>query len=335
VDKLKLYAFLMLLATWIISLIYIIICRRQYEECRFRFYWNKALFQTLLHYSGWNLFGAISAMANDQGMNLLLNFFFGPVINASRAVAFRVNSAISSFSYNFYMAVNPQIIKSYATGDRQNMIKLVFRSSKFAYFLLFLLSMPILLELKFVLTLWLKNIDHSMVVFTRLAIIYALVLSLENPLTQAARSTGRIKKYQISVGSITLLALPIAYCLLKLGFLPESTMYVLIVTYFVAIFLRLWVLKELVNFPVSEYVKQVLLRIILVSLIAGIMPALALLCLEKGLLRFLLVAALSAISVLGSVYGIGLTARERAFTNHTVWKGIHYIKQSFWGKNGA
>lgn len=321
-DKLKLYAILMFATTLITSFIYLIICKRKYEETNFKFYWDKGLFKTLISYSGWNLFGTVTGMANDQGMNLLLNIFFGPAVNASRAIAYRVNMAISSFSQNFYTAVNPQIIKSYAIGDRDNMIKLIFKSSKFAYYLLLLISLPILLEAEFVLSLWLKHIEKDMVIFTNLAIIYVLVNSLENPLTQAARSTGRIKNYQIVVGSITLMALPISYYLLKLNFKAESTMYVLIIITFISLFARLWILKSLINFPVSNYLSQVLLRVIVVSLISLMIPVLVLFNLEEGTFRFLVISVISILSVLGSVYMIGITAQEKVFVKQTILNKI-------------
>jgi O-antigen/teichoic acid export membrane protein len=320
-DKLKLYAILMFATTIIISFIYFVICKRKYEETSFKFYWDKGLFKTLISYSGWNLFGTVTGMANDQGMNLLLNVFFGPAVNASRAIAYRVNMAISSFSQNFYTAVNPQIIKSYAKGDSDNMIKLIFKSSKFAYYLLLLISLPVLLEIEFVLSLWLKHIENDMIIFTNLAIIYALINSLENPLTQAARSTGRIKNYQLAVGSITLLALPISYYLLKINFKAESTMYVLIIISFSSLFARLWVLKDLINFPVSGYLRHVLFIVVLVSVISIIIPALVLFNMNDGLLRFFIVSILSILSVFGTVFIIGLTDDEKLFL-----KGIIVVR---------
>lgn len=317
-DKLKIYSCLFFLVTCTTTFIYRYICRYKYIECHFHFFWNKRLFKTMVSYSGWNLFGAISAMANDQGLNILLNVFFGPVINAARAIAYRVNGAISSLYLNFYVAVNPQIIKSYAANNNLYMKKLVFQSSKFAYYLLLLLAIPFYFEVEFILKLWLKTINESMVIFTRLIIFYALVTSLESPLTQAARATGKIKKYQIVVGSITLLTLPVSFILFKVGFPPEYSFYTLIIIYFISIFVRLWVLKELVDFPIVSYLKKVLLKLFLVSIFSVLIPVIIKYFMNEGWLRFLTLVISSIVSILIIVYYIGLTSNEKNLIVQTI-----------------
>ena len=160
--------------------------QEKYDECHFRFFWDKDLFYSLISYSGWNLFGAMAGVLNNQGINILLNIFFGPLVNASRAIAYRVNDAVNQFVLNFLTAVRPQITKQYAAGEIANMLKLVFQSSKFSYFLLLLLSMPVLLETGFLLEIWLKETPQYVIMFTRLVIITALIDSLAYPLLTAA-----------------------------------------------------------------------------------------------------------------------------------------------------
>jgi O-antigen/teichoic acid export membrane protein len=321
-DKLKLYGFLILMTTLIVTFLYRIVCKRRYDESHFHFYWNRDLFKVLMSYSGWNLFGAITGVANNQGTNILLNVFFGPVVNAARAIAYRVSTAIASFSANFYTAVNPQIVKSYASGDKRYMIQLVFKSSKFSFYLLLLISMPLLIELDYILKLWLKEATVDMIDFTRLGIIFVLVNSLENPLTQMARATGDIRRYQIMVGSFTLLTLPASFIFFKLGFPPETTLYVLIAIYVIALFIRLAILRKLVNLPVTEYLSQVLFRVILVSCISAIVPFLFKSYIGKGVLQFFAVIIFSFFWILAVVYFLGVSGNEKSST-------ISFIKGYF------
>ena len=312
-DKLKLYACLMFLVTCIITFIYRTVCKRKYDECRFRFYWDKGLFYTLMGYSGWNLFGAVSSILNNQGINILLNIFFGPVVNAARAIAYRVNDAVNQFVMNFLTAVRPQITKYYAAEEKEKMMKLVFQSSKFSYFLLFLLSMPILLETNFIFKIWLKETPQYVVLFTRLVIITALIDSLSYSLVTAALATGKIKQYQIVVGGTLLLNLPISYCFLKLGFPPQTTMYVSIVISNICLFLRLWMLRGMVGLSLREYSKKVLLVVLLVSFVAYLIPLFLTFQFEESLTRFIIAGITGVITSFVAIYFIGLSTNERQF----------------------
>ena len=271
-DKLKLYAVLMFATTCFVSFIYITICKRKYAECRFQFYWDKGLFYTLISYSGWNLFGAVAGVMNNQGINILLNMFFGPVVNAARGIAYQVNASVNQFVMNFHTAVRPQITKYYAAGEKDQMMSLVFKSSKYSYYLLFILSMPVLLETNYLLTLWLKNVPEYVVLFTRLVIITALIDSLSYPLHTAALATGEIKRYQLIVGGVQLMSLPISFCFLKLGFAPQITMVVAIFISTVSLFLRVYMLESMVGFSIRDYFRKVLLIISAVSVIAYVIP---------------------------------------------------------------
>jgi O-antigen/teichoic acid export membrane protein len=210
-DKLKLYAILILGVTTIITLIYRTYCQKKFDECHYSFYWDSNLFKTIAGYSGWNLFGSLAGVFNDQGINILLNIFFNPVINAARGIAFQISNSINLFVSNFSTAVNPQIIKYYAQNENQKMQTLVFQSSKFSYFLLFIITMPVLLETNLILSLWLKAVPEYVVLFTRLVIITTLIDSLSGPLITSALATGKIKYYQIIIGGFKLFNLPICF----------------------------------------------------------------------------------------------------------------------------
>jgi O-antigen/teichoic acid export membrane protein len=312
-DKLKLYACLMFLVTCIITFIYRTVCKRKYDECRFRFYWDKGLFYSLMSYSCWNLFGAVAGILNNQGINILLNLFFGPIVNAARAIAFRVNDAVNQFVMNFLTAVRPQITKYYAAEEKEKMMKLVFQSSKFSYFLLFLLSMPVLLETNFIFKIWLEEAPQYVVLFTRLVIITAIIDSLSYPLMTAAQATGKIKLYQTVVGGTMLLNLPISYCFLKMGFPPQVTMYVAIVISVICFFLRLYLLKSMVDLSINNYFKKVIIVILTVSLMALIIPILITVSMEESFRRFIFVSVNSFVISAGTIYLIGLTKDEKHF----------------------
>jgi len=320
VDKLKLYGFLILVTTFIITLISRTFCQRKYAESKFNYYWDKSMFKTLVSYSSWNLFGAITGVANNNGLNILLNIFFGPAVNAARAVAYRVSVVIASFSTNFYTAVTPQIVKSYAAGDINYLLSLVFNSSKYSFYLLLLISMPFLIELEFILKLWLGDVSSYMVIFTRLALIYALVNSLENPLTQTVRATGSIKWYQIIVGSFTLLLLPICYVFFKLKYPPETSFYILIAIYTLALFLRLYVLKKLIKFSINDYLSQVLLKVLIVTIVSASAPLLLKNYISSGVLQFFIVEFTTVVWLLITIYVLGLTSNERNTINEFVKK---------------
>jgi len=314
-DKLKLYAILMALTTCIITFIYRSICKRKYEETKFQFYWNKKLFKTLINYSGWNLFGAVAGIMNNQGINILLNISFGPVVNASRAIAYQVSSAVNQFAMNFTTAVNPQIIKYYAAGENNKMMSLVINSSKYSFYLLFILSMPVLLETHFLLEFWLKNVPEYVVLFTRLVIINALIDSLTYSMQTAAQATGKIKIYQLVVGGMMLLNLPISYVYLILDFPPQITMYVSIVISIICLFLRLILLRSMVGLSIPNYFKQVFLRVFLVSVIAYIIPFSIISKMEDSFTRFILVGIISLTTTLLTIYFIGLSIIERQNIN--------------------
>ncbi|WP_372933969.1 lipopolysaccharide biosynthesis protein [Mariniphaga sediminis] len=325
VDKLKLYAVLMFGVTVFITFIYRYYCSKKFEECRFSFYWEGSLFNEIIGFSGWNLFGSMAAVFKNQGINILLNIFFDPAINAARAIAYQVNSAIYQFVTNFSTAVNPQITKYYAGRQKNQMVRLVFQSSKFSYFLLFIFSIPILLETQFVLGLWLKELPEYVVLFTRLVIINALVDSLVGPLVTSALATGRIKKYQIIVGGTMLLNLPISYFFLKLNFPPQTTMYIAIIIAIVNLGLRLILLKKMIQFPTRSYIFDVIFKIIISSILAYIIPLILMYKMEGGLVRFIFVTIISIISTVVVIYCVGLSGGERKivldFAKNKVNKG--------------
>ena len=312
-DKLKLYAILIFGVALIIRLIYGVYCSWNFKESKFRLFWDKALFKILISYAGWNLWGNAAGVIMAQGVNILLNIFFGPAINAARGIAYQVRAAVNSFVQNFQMALNPQIIKSYAADDLKYMHILIFQGAKYSFFLLFALTLPILLETEIILKVWLKIVPEYTVIFTQLVIINILIDSISGPLMTAAQASGKIKLYQGVVGGLLLLILPISYGFLKFDYSPEVTLYVSICISIIALFARLKIISLLVNFSIIDYFKNVVLRIIPVSIISIIIPLFILYFLPQSLYRLIIIGFTSLISLVLTIYLIGLSKGEQIF----------------------
>lgn len=266
-DKLILYALLVLLVSVIIQGVYFVYCKSKYQESDFKLFWDFGLFKQMAGFAGWNLYGYFSFIMINQGLNVMLNMFFGPVVNASRAIAMQVQSAILGFSSNFTLAVNPRIIQNYAQGKRNDFLNLIFFSSKFSYYLLFVFAFPILIETKYILQIWLNQVPEYSVLFIRLILIQLLIRIIQNPLHTAMHATGRIKKYQLIDGTLLLLNIPISYFLLSNDSDPYIVFIVSIVITFLALFVLLFILSEAIDFPVISFSKKVLFPILGVSLL--------------------------------------------------------------------
>lgn len=325
-DKLKFYAVLIFSVSLFISIIYGLYSKRNFEECSYKFSWDKSLYQTLMSYAGWNLWGNFAGVTFNQGINILLNIFFGPVINAARGIAYQVNGTVNGFVSNFQIAMNPQIVKSYASDDRQYMHQLIFRGSRYSFFLLFFITLPILLEAEIILKWWLKVVPEYTSLFCRLVLINTLIDCISGPLMTAAQATGKIKKYQAVVGGLLLLILPISYILLKIGFPPQTTLYVSISVSIVALFARLWIISPLVNLSILTFTRLVLVRVLWVTMIAVIFPLLIKYSVNKELIRFFAVCIVSVLSVTASIYWFGLRKEEQIFMKDKLCQLIVKIK---------
>jgi O-antigen/teichoic acid export membrane protein len=310
-DKLVMYAVLLFLVSLIVRIVYTLYCFKKFPESHYRFFWEKKLFVQMSGFAGWNLLGVFAGIGYNQGVNVLLNIFFGPVINAARGISFQVMGAVNQLVTNFQIAVNPSITKSYADQDEAKMYKLIFSSAKFSFYLLLLFILPLIIELKLVLLFWLKNVPAYTEVFTRLILIDILICSLSGPLQILAQATGRVRNYQLVVSIILLLNLPFSYLLLKLGYSPEATFIVSIVLSVVALLARLIVLRALTQFPAGIFLKRVLLTVILVTLVIIPIPIFIQKTVTHNFTQFILVGLSSMASLIFAVWFIGLTVMER------------------------
>lgn len=325
-DKLISYGFLFMLSHFIVTGIYIGYCWKKFSETRYKWYWEKPLFKELVSYSGWNLFGSLSGIVKGQGLNILLNMFFNPAVNAARGIAFQINAAITQFFTNFYTAVRPQITKYYAQDNMAEMQKLIFRSSKLSFYLIMLISLPIIIEAPYIVNLWLGQLPEYVVPFTRLIIAISAVDCMATPLMTAAHATGNIKLYQSSVGTMTILNVPISYVFLKLGCSPLIVFYISLVIAVICLFMRLWIVRRLMEFPVMEYIIKVFGTCLIVCAMSLILPLAAHLTLEESLISVIMVCLVSLLSSMVSVYFIGLDNKEKQFVWDIINKKILHKK---------
>lgn len=312
-DKLKLYAFLMFSIQLIIRFIYGQYCKKHFLETKIKKIKDWKLFKEMLGFASWSLWGNLAVIAYTQGLNILLNIFFTPAINAARGVAVQVQNAVNQFSLNFQTALNPQITKSYAIGDYKYMHKLVFRSSKFTFFLLLLLSLPILLETETILTIWLKNVPEYTTNFLRLMLCITIIDATANPFMISASATGKVKVYQSLIGGILLLILPISYITLKLGGSPESVFIVHLLICIIAFITRLLIIKPMIHLSILSYFNEVVVKCIKVTIFALIIP-ISIKCLtEESHINFFIICLTAIISVILSIYYIGFDDKEKIF----------------------
>ncbi len=312
-DKLKLYAVLMLTVQLVIRLIYGSYCKRHFNETEYKMVFNKQLIKDMTGFAGWNLFGNIAVMTYTQGLNVILNMFFGPAVNAARGISVQVQNAIRGFSSNFQTAINPQITKSYAGNDYRYMHKLIFTSSKFSVFLLLVLSMPVMMESKTILTLWLNIVPDHTIQFMHLILVISMIEALANPVVQGALSTGKIRKYQIVVGTTLLMILPFSYLALKLGAVPEYVFIVHLIFAILAHAARLIMSRTLIKISIAEYCRKVIVPIVFVSVISFIVPYIFVQTVDESIFRLPVSCAICVLSTCLSIYCIGLTKNERTF----------------------
>ena len=320
-DKLILYAILIAAVQLFIRIVYTRYCKRHFDESVLVRGVDKSLLIEMGKFAGWNIWGNLAATLFDTGLNLLLNVFFGPIVNAARGIAVQVESAIAQFSSNFLMAVNPQITKLYAQNNLEEMHTLLSRSSKFSCYLLLLFALPIVMETETVITLWLKIVPEYTVPFVRILLAIIIVDSMARPLMTAAAATGDVKKYQSVVGGILLTIVPIAYAVLKLGGAPTSVYIVHLSICTVAFFVRLIIIKPMINLSLRYFFVSVIMPCGFVTVSSLILSLVIKNIIPHNAINAVLVCAVSTLSVFLFAYTLGLTKEERLFINVKI-KGL-------------
>jgi len=307
IDKLILYAVLLFVVACLIAGAYRLYCIKQFEECRYQCEWNKKVIYPMLTFSGWDLIGNGAYIGANQGVNVILNLFFGTLVNAAHGVASNVNNATISFVRNFQMAVNPQIVKLYAAEKINELHSLLFENAKFSFSLIWLLLLPVSLNLEPLLQIWLVEVPDYSALFCRLVLTQSIIACLQRPFVMAIHATGRMKVFQLTAGSVLLSVLPISYFFLKAGGAPHIPFLVYIGASAVELLVELYLLKRWINLSLTKLFKTVFIPILLV--VVCTLPASALI---SYYFHFLLGIAFSGSSVCISVYYIILDKETRA-----------------------
>lgn len=273
--------------------------------------WDKALAKAVIGQLGWNLWGNIAAVAGTHGVNLLLNVFFGPAINAARGIAYQVHSALAMFISNVQTAVNPQITKSYSSGDRIYFGKLVSGGAKLYAFIFIATAIPVLLETEYLLTLWLENPPDHAVIFTRLVVITLLSNALSGTLFTAAQASGRVRSYNAILGTISLFNIPLSWLVLKAGAAPESTLYVSLALAAIMLPVRVFLVGRVTQISPRDFMRQVLLPVFAIAAVVCCFAVIPIFIMEPSFVRAVVTAAVTAVSLIGAAYFFGLSMSEK------------------------
>lgn len=312
-DKLMIYAVLILFVSILMQLLYSFYCRRKFEETHFRLGLDKKLFREMASFAGWSFVGNTSTMLNTHGVNMLINVFFGVKVNAARAIAIQVENAVEQFVNGFTTAINPQITKSYASKDFTYLYILICRGSKFSFFIMLIMVVPLILESDAILRLWLKEVPTYTSIFLKLVLIYSLITSLAKSMVTGILATGIIKRYQIEMNIISVMIFPLSWIAYYWGAPAYMTYVIAIVIVFFLTFVRLIELKRLISFPVRLYLSQYATVMLIVCLLAFSVPLAIQNFVTLSILRFFLISIISVLWTMMCIYVVGLKRNEREF----------------------
>jgi O-antigen/teichoic acid export membrane protein len=320
IDRLIIYSILTFCVSFILRTVYMLYCKNKFTESVYKFFFEPKYYKELLRYSGWNLFGNIAATASIQGSNILLNLFFGPIANAAYSLTLMVQGIIGNFVGNFQMAINPQIVKNYSIGEKLASLNLIYVSAKFSFFVMMILVLPFFLNMDYVINLWLKEVPSYTIDFIKLSLIYSLIETISNPLMTGLQATGKIKIYQIVVGSLLFLNLPVAWILLKETQVAYSFYWSFIIISIASLFLRLYFVQKLMDMTIFSFYKEVLLKILLVVSISIIFfyPIHSYLVEQDDFLSFLFKTVIIIIISIFIIFVFGLNKKEKGFIHNTI-----------------
>ncbi len=310
-DKLILYAALVALVALIVGLWYVLYCLKHFPETHYRFFWNKSMLGQLLSYSGWSVVVNAIDIAVNQVNNILFNLFGGVVANAAMGIANQVNAHLNNFLSSFTQSFNPQIIKSYAEGDRDYFIKLIFSTSKLSYFLLFAAAFPLLMYIDFILQIWLGTVPPSTSIFIRLVIGYMLFDSFSTPLWQAVHATGRLMTHQLLMAGIKILNIPISWHLLAQGYPLVTALIVWVSLNGVCSLVRIIYMRTLIDLPLKAYFREVIGSLVLVSSLSILLPLYYYQGHTENWISMITATSCFLICYIPLIYYIGLNDKER------------------------
>lgn len=313
-DKLVFYGFLMMLISIITNLFYILYCRRFYKECRFSKGCDKKLAREILSFNGWGMIGSLATVARSQGVNILLNLFYGPVVNAARGVANQVYVNVNQFVGNYALAFAPQIVKSYSTGEKKECLNLIFKTSRLSFLLLFVIALPLITEMDMVMKLWLVNVPENSVAFARLMMAAALVDSLYPSLFYGIQASGQVKWMNILIGGCQIAVILASYIVLKLTSTPAlSVFWFILAGSVMSQILRVILSIRYISLPLTKYLTSVILPVTVTAIIGALTMLIITNILEDGILRLLLSITLSMI-ICGATF---LIEKRKSHVNYS------------------
>ena len=311
-DRLIYYAVLLALVALMIRLIYVIYCHRHFEESRSKIIFDKGILKELAGFAGWSFFSNSASLFNSQGVNMLINVFFGVTVNAARGLANQVEHAVLQFVNNFTLAINPQITKSYANEEMDSMYLLVCRGAKFSYLAMLIFALPLLFETETVLSLWLTTVPPYTIVFVRLSLILGLLDCLGKSSYTACLATGKLRRYALIITSIAILEFPLSWLFFALGFSVVSAYYIYIFVKAGVLAARLYLLKSMLGFQPMLFIKQVYLRIIPITFLSVLSMLFILKVFEVSFIRLILSVIMGVVAVSFFTFTLGLTNGERS-----------------------
>lgn len=307
-DKLILYAGLVCAVGASSALMYNLYCRYKFSECKLHPKMDKKIFKEMAEFSVWNIFGCVSVPLQTQGLNILLNIFYNTIVNAARGIAVQVNNIIIQFINNFQIAVNPQIVKLYAAGEKEEMIRLVINNSKFAGFLYLIIAVPLFVEVEFVLDIWLVEYPYYTIPFIRIILIQSLIQTLTRPVVMVVHAVGKMKAVNLTAGIALLMAVPMTYILLKLGLDPVTVFAINVIPWLLETFFELYFENKYIGFPIWGFYKKVYCVVFPIAAVLVSIPYLAHMYLPlDGWVRFLVVCIISVITSAVIIYYFGLS----------------------------
>lgn len=311
IDRLIFYAAVLWLNAWVMRIVYRVYCKRNFEECTYHFCFDRSLIKEIFSFSGWNLIGASSAVLRDQGNNILLNMFFGPSVNAARGIGNKIFNTANNFVANFNFAMTPQVTQSYSSSDHTYLFKLIFKGTRMSFYMMLIMAVPLVINAEYILNIWLKEVPAEAVLFGQLAFLKALVALLSQHLITAQLATGKIRNYQLIVGGLQMMNLPVSYVFLKQGFFPQIVVLIVIGIELLCLTARLFLLRGMIGLNSKGYFREVILNVFFVTLVSIPIPFLLAHYTEESFLRLIYTTCASFVCTGFSIMYIGCNQEER------------------------
>lgn len=326
-DKLIFHSFLYTIVPLIVAFIYMTYCTRNFDTTKYKRIWDKVAFKEMFSFSGWSLFGSLANLAAQQGLNILINIFYGVTVNAAAGIANQVSTNVYGFISNFQTAFQPQIVKTYAAKEIERFQKLIFQTSKFSYFMVLVLVLPILFTIDGILEIWLKEVPEYTAIFCRLILVFLSIEAITAPLWMSVQATGKIRSYQILMACLIFMNFPMAYLVLKLGFPVYTVWIVRIIINLITMVARCIYMKQRLQFPISQYIRNVIIPILIVTIASLPVPLILYNQIDNFWLNMFVVGFATFFVAILAVYFIGMNTHEKELVRNMLLNKIPVLKK--------